>query len=132
MRSVVQGLQGGRDPAAAAHELAGRPAAADGDDDAAAEMERAVALCPDDDYYVARLGMLYARIGRLERAAEMYREAVRLRPEKLAYRCLLADMYYWLGYETRAQQQYMEAAEIDDYEADFVHRARRFTLGGAW
>jgi tetratricopeptide (TPR) repeat protein len=102
------------------------------DDEAIAEMEQAVALCPEDDYYVARLGMLYARVGRLERAAETYREAIRLNPNKLAYRCLLADMYYWLGYETRAEQQYSEAEGMDDYEAEFVHRARRFTLGGSW
>lgn len=102
------------------------------DMEAVGEMEQAVALSPEDDYYVARLGMLYARVGEFEKAAEAYREAVRLSPRKLAYHCLLADVYHWLGYESRAEHQYDEASDLDDYEADFVERARRFTRGDKW
>ena len=95
------------------------------------EMEHAAALVPDD-YYVARLAMLYARVEEFEKSADMYREAIRLSPRKLAYHCLLGDIYHRLGYQARAESQYGEASEIDSYEADFVERARRITLGGIW
>jgi len=41
-------------------------------------------------------------------------------------------MYYLQGFESRAEKQYEEASSIDDYETDFVRRARRFTIGGRW
>lgn len=102
------------------------------DDDALREMERATRVCPEDDYYVSRLGMLCVRTGDLQRAAKVYREAIRLNPDKTACYILLGDVYRMLGFETRAEHQYDRAEEIDDYEADFVVRARRFIQGGRW
>lgn len=76
--------------------------------------------------------MLYARVGDLERASAMYREAATLAPRKLSYRWLLGDVYHSMGMESRAEHLYAEAAEIDDYEADFVRRARGYMTGSAW
>lgn len=112
--------------------LAGLYAEVQRHDDAVGEMEYAVRLCPEDDYYHARLGMLYARAGKLDHAARMYDEASRLNPERLAYRCLVGDMLDWLGDEELAKSAYAEAAEIDAYDTEFVHRARRYMLGGTW
>jgi len=113
-------------------ELASLYADAHRNQDAVREMESAVRLSPADDYYAARLGMLYVRVGNLEQAADMYRAALDISPAKHAYHHLLADTYYSLGFESRAEHQYKEGAHLDDYESDFLNRARKYSLGGAW
>jgi Flp pilus assembly protein TadD len=102
------------------------------DDEAVVQMEAAAYICPDDDYYMARYGMMLARVGGTEKAAGVYRKAISLSPTKLEYKCLLGDMYQRLGLEARAEHCYSETAEMDMYEADFVRRARQFTDGASW
>ncbi len=101
-------------------------------EDAVAEMEYAVSLSRADDYYHARLGMFYARAGQLNRAAVSYMQAFDLNPGMLAYLCLAADMYHSLGDEKRADSAYEDSRGMGAFDADFVHRARQYMLGGTW
>ena len=76
-------------------------------------LERALKIAPDAASY-SNLGTIYYGEGRLDEAAQAYREAIKLRPNRALFHRNLGDVYQKQGRSPDALVEYREAARLTE------------------
>jgi Flp pilus assembly protein TadD len=87
-------------------------------------IERAVALKPNDGYYVDSLGWFFYRVGQYAQAVEHLERAIELRPDDPVINDHLGDVYWRIGRREEARFQWERALGLKP-EEDEATRIRR-------